>query len=338
MLFVSGWSVADLLHAVARSAFGLGAVRFLLGAMEPANFPAGVKAISEWFPVRERALAVGIFNSGTAVGAALSIPVVSFIALKWGWRSAFVATSAMGFAWVALWAATYRPSRAPQPIHKHAVPPVANQLGALLRKRETWGCILPRIFLDPITYFLVFWVPKYLQEQRGFSMADLGLLGWIPFAALGLGNIVGGALPHFLSGQGWTVNRARKTTMFIASCLVPACCFLITKVGSPAVALGLLGGMMFGHAAWANVTLPSEVFPQEVVGTVSGLGGAAGGIFGILTQLSVGWIVQRFSFTPVFLACSIPYLPVLFAVNLLIPRLGRIVDFTIQQPAPTDVE
>ncbi len=321
LIFVSGWSVADILHAFARSAFGLGAFRFLLGGMEAANFPASVKAVSEWFPMEERALAVGIFNSGTALGAAVAVPVVSFISLAFGWRVAFVTTGSLSLLWVILFGFTYRPPRSVVTAAQ-AVRQAAPSLKRLLRMREAWGCILARALIDPVTYFLVFWIPKYLQETRGFSLKDLGRLGWIPFAALAVGNLAGGAIPRYLTSRGWTVNRARKTNMLVTSFLMPVCCLLLTQVGSPYVALGLLAGMMYCHAAWANVTLPSEVFPPEVVGTISGLGGAAGGFFGILTQLSIGWIVQHFSFTPIFAVCAVVYLIGFVFVQWLIPQLG----------------
>ena len=328
LFFVSGWSVADILHAFARSAFGLGAFRFLLGGMESANFPASVKAVSEWFPMEERALAVGIFNSGTALGAAVAVPVVSFVSLAFGWRVAFVITGSLSLLWVILFALTYRPPRSVVSAAQAVTGP-APSLRRLLRMPEAWGCIVARALIDPVTYFLVFWIPKYLQEQRGFSLKDLGRLGWIPFAALAVGNLAGGAIPRFLTSRGWSVNRARKTNMLVTSFIMPVCCLLLTQVASPYVALGLLAGMMYCHAAWANVTLPSEVFPREVVGTISGLGGAAGGFFGILSQLSIGRVVQHLSFTPIFAVCAVVYLIGFGFVHWLIPQLG----FTREIPA-----
>lgn len=322
-LFVSGWSIADILHAFARSALGFGVCRFLLGAMEPANFPASIKAVSEWFPLRERALAVGIFNSGTALGAAISVPVVSYIALTFGWRYAFVVTGVLGFLWVLLWMLTYRGPRVLKD-SPGAAASSAPPLRVLLRMRETWGCVLARALTDPVTYFLVFWIPKYLQEQRGFTVADLGMLGWIPFVALGIGNIAGGAIPNILIRRGWSLNRARKSTMFAASCLIPICCLLVTRVGSPAFALGILGAMMFGHACWGNITLPSEVFPKEAVGTITGLGGSVGGFFGVLSQLTIGRVVEHFSYTPAFIGVAVAYILAFVVVQKLVPKLGVI--------------
>jgi MFS transporter, ACS family, hexuronate transporter len=334
LLFVSAWSLATIIHAPARTLWQLAAARFLLGAAEPANFPGGVKAVSEWFPMRERALAAGIFNSGTALGSALATPLVAWVALVWGWRWAFVVTGTMGFVWVAIWAwAYYLPHEHPRLraeelslILEGSAPPSGTRQAAplrtVLRMPETWGCVLARVLTDPISYFLFFWTPKYLQEARGFSLADLGRYGWIPFAALALGNIASGAIPRVLVARGWTVNGARKATMLSVSLAMPVCCLLVTQVPSVWLAVGLMACIMFGHAAWGNITLPAEVFPREAVGTVSGLGGALGALTGALTQLTIGWVVANLSFTPIFAACAMMYLVALGGVQLLIGELG----------------
>lgn len=334
LLFVSGWSVATMLHAGARSAFQLAFCRFLLGVAEPANFPGGLKAVSEWFPMRERALAVGVFNAGTAIGGALAVPVVSFVALTFGWRYAFVVTGALGFFWIAAWAAFYRspqdhPRLGPEERalildgSEGVAEPGTVPLGRLLRMKEAWGCILARVLTDPISYFLSFWIPKFLQSERGFSLADVGRYGWIPFAALAAGNIFSGAVPRFLISRGWPLSRARKATMLLVSCAMPVLCFAVTRVEGPAWALAAMSALFFGHSAWGNITLPAEVFPRHVVGTITGLGGCLGGLAGVLTQLGIGWVVQNMSFAPVFAAISMAYLLALALVHVLIGELGR---------------
>jgi MFS transporter, ACS family, hexuronate transporter len=338
LIFVSGWSVANMLHGLARTALQLSFFRFLLGAAEPANFPAGLKAVSEWFPMRERALAVGIFNAGTAVGGAFAVPVVSFIALRWGWRWAFVGTGALGFVWVLAWALFYRlPQEHPRLSPAERALILGHEAGGgeprtepsvsvrqVLRMREAWGCILARALTDPISYFLNFWIPKYLQAERGFTLAALGRYGWIPFAALAAGNIFSGAVPRWLISRGWPLDRARKATMLGVSCAMPILCFLVTRVESQAWALAVVSALFFGHAAWGNITLPTEVFPRHAVGTVTGLGGALGGLMGVLTQLAIGWVVQNLSFAPIFAAISVAYLLALALVQLLIGELGRV--------------
>ncbi len=336
MLFATGWSIANMLHALARSLPQLAFFRALLGVTEAANIPAGVKAVSEWFPLKERALAVGIFNAGTAIGGAAAVPIVTTITLYLGWRAAFVVTGALGLVWVALWAAFYQsPLRhtrlgqaeralilAGQTGEDAGGPPVS--VRRLLGMRETWGCILARVLTDPISYFLNFWIPQYLQDERGFTLTDLLKFGWIPFAALALGNIAAGAIPRALIGRGWELDRARKMTMLVVSCAMPVLCLSVTQVRDPAMALALVALVMFGHAAWGNIILPAELFPARVVATVSGLGGALGAAAGAITQLGVGKVVQAFSFKPVFAVCSGMYLLGLLFVALLCRDLGRI--------------
>jgi len=340
LIFVSAWSVANMLHGLARSALQLVFFRALLGAAEPANFPAGLKAVSEWFPMRERALAVGIFNAGTAVGGAFAVPVVSFIALRWGWRWAFVATGALGFVWVLIWAVFYRLpqdhsrlgaderalilSEGDEGPERRDAPPVS--MKRLLGMRAAWGCILARVLTDPISYFLNFWIPKYLQAERGFTLATLGSYGWIPFAALAAGNIFSGAMPRWLISRGWPLDRARKATMLAVSCAMPVLCFLVTRVESQAWALVVVSALFFGHSAWGNITLPAEVFPRHAVGTVTGLGGSFGGLMGVITQLAIGWVVMNFSFAPIFAAISMAYLVAFVLVQVLIGELGRVRD------------
>jgi ACS family hexuronate transporter-like MFS transporter len=339
MVFVTAWSLANMLHGLANSARQLAGARFLLGAAEPANFPAGVRAVSEWFPVKERALAIGIFNAGTALGSVVAVPTVSFIALTFGWRSAFVFTGALGFVWVAVWAKFYRlPADHPRlgdvertlilgddsTVRAADTQPVA--IGKLLSLRATWGCIAARALTDPISFFLTFWIPKYLQQERGFTLADVGAYAWIPFVALAIGNVAGGAIPRALVAKGWTVNRARKTTMLVTSLAMPVCYFLLPTVDSATAALFLLTIAMFGHAAWGNITLPAEVFPTRAIGTVTGLGGAFGGLAGVLTQLAIGRTVQAESFTPIFVTCGVIYLIAFALVSWLVGELGKIID------------
>ena len=336
LFFVSGWSVANMLHGLARSFGQLAFFRFLLGAMEPANFPAGVKAVSEWFPMKERALAIGIFNAGTALGSALAIPVVSFVALWFGWQAGFMVTGAVGFLWVTMWAFTYHsPKDHPrlsaeerELIMDGQQNEVHEEKGAapfwtLVRMPETWGCVLARVLTDPISYFLNFWIPLYFQKERGFELKQVGAFLWIPYVALTLGNIFSGALPRVLIARGWSINSARKTSMLLVSCAMPFCWLAITQVQSPVLAVAIVTVIMFGHAAWGNITLPAEVFPKTAIGTVTGLGGALGGLTGIITQQLIGRVAET-SFTPIFLAGGGLYLLALLLVHLLIGELGVI--------------
>lgn len=333
LVFVSGWSGASMLHAFARSFAGLTVFRGLLALMEPANFPAGVKGVSEWFPMRERALAVGIFNSGTAFGNALAVPVTAFITLRYGWRAAFVFTGALGFVWIIAWALMYRhphehprlsndereliDAGQPQEDHAQKIPVLK-----ILRMRQAWGCMLARLLTDPISYFLFFWTPKYLETERGFNLKEIGMFAWIPFAALAVGNVFSGAAPRWLISRGWSIDKARKTTMLFVSCGMVAVCYLVTHAATPMMAVTWLALVMFGHAAWGNMTLPSEVLPRSIVGTVTGFGGFLGGISGGIAQLVIGGVVMKYGYTPIFAVCSVMYLVALAAVQLLIGPIG----------------
>jgi MFS transporter, ACS family, hexuronate transporter len=337
--FLALWSVATALHFFARAPSHFMAARLLLGAAQPGNFPAGVKAVTEWFPMRERALAVGIFNSGTAIGAAIAAPFVALISLAWGWRFAFVAAGALGVFWLVLWLVFYRSPREHPWLdprerdliagdQRPAVPgvPAATLVPwrAILRMRAVWGCIVARMLTDPVSYFFIFWTPKYLQQEQGFDLAAIGRYSWVPFLALALGNLAGGAIPAAMVRRGTTLNFARKTVMLLASCVMPIACLVIVQTRDPLIAVGLVSAAMFAHAAWANITLPAESLPSSMIGTVTGIAGALGGITGIITQQAIGWTVQNLSFTPVFVVCGFVHLTALALVSALVGQLGRI--------------
>ncbi|WP_438479071.1 MFS transporter [Oleiharenicola lentus] len=334
-IFVTGWSLSTMLHFFARTPFQFASCRFLLGATEPANFPAGVKAVSEWFPMRERALAVGLFNAGTAIGAGLAAPLVSFIALTLGWRWAFVVTGGLGLIWVIVWRRVYytpkdhpRLSDAERTLildGRDADKPAEPMMPwkEILRSRATWACVLARMLTDPVTYFFVFWTPKYLQQEQGFNLADIGKFSWIPFVALALGNVFGGLVPNRLVRYGWSVNRARKSVMLLASLAMPVLCFSIAQSQIPALALTYMSLAMFFHAAWANMTLPAEVLPTRAIGSVTGLAGAMGGVVGIFTQTGIGWTVENISFGPVFAVAAFLHLTAFAAVSLLVGKIGQ---------------
>ncbi len=284
--------------------------------------------------MRQRALAVGIFNSGTAVGAAIAAPLVTWIALRFGWRYTFLAGAALSASWTALWLLFYRaPRRHPwlgaaelalieDGAGPAAVSPVP--ISCLLRRREAWGCIVARMLTDPISYFFAFWMPKFLQQERGFDLRAIGRYYWIPYVSLALGNIAGGALPALLVRGGWSVDRARKTVMLAASCVIPACFILITRSLSPSLAVALISVAMFCHASWGNMTLPAEVFPMHAVGSVSGFGGAVGSLVGAAAMLLIGWTAAASSFNMIFIVCAALPLTAWAAVCVLVPDLGRV--------------
>lgn len=336
LAFVSGWSVANMLHALARGLGGFCFFRGLLALFEPGNFPAGLKAVSEWFPLRDRALAVGIFNAGTALGNALAVPVAAFLALKFGWRAAFIFTGSLGFVWVVIWWFAYqRPQEHPrlgdeekkiifEGRSENVSAEKSVSIVQLLKLPQGWACILVRLLTDPISAFLFFWTPKYLQSERGFDLKEVGMYAWIPFVALTLGNLFSGAMPRFLIARGWTLSKARKTTMFWVSCAMAVSCLLVVKAPTPTLAVLMLAAVMFCHAAWGNITLPTEVFPSNAVGTVTGLGGFLGNVAGGITQLIIAGVVTKLGYGPVFAVCSVMYLICFALVHFLIGELGVI--------------
>jgi len=334
MVFVSGWSVANMLHVFATSVGQFSFFRFLLGVFEPGSFTGGVKAVGEWFPMRDRALAIGIFNAGTALGSVAAAPIVSVIAMHWGWKAAFFTTGALGFVWLVPWMLFFRqPGSHPflsteerelildgqseQSMKRR--PP---KLAQLLRMRETWGCVLVRALTDPISYFLLFWIPLYFQKQYHFDLQKVGMFLWIPYAAAAVGNLCSGLIPRFFMARGWELDRARKTTMILMTASLLVCLFSVTQIGNPQVALLLVAGMTFCHGGWSNITLPAEVFPQNAIASVTGLGGALGSWVGALAMLTTGRVVDAYGFTPVFVACGVLYPLALLLVYVLIGKLG----------------
>jgi ACS family hexuronate transporter-like MFS transporter len=347
VVFVSGWSLANMLHVCAGTVGQFSFFRFLLGVFEPGSFTGGVRAVSEWFPMRDRALAVGIFNAGTAFGSMAAAPIVSFVAVHWGWRAAFLVTGALGFVWVAAWWGLFKlPKDHPRLSDAERQLILADQrtdagserpvpLARLLVMRETWGCVLVRALTDPISYFLLFWMPLYFQHRHGFDLKQLGMFVWIPYAVAAVGNVCMGAVPRWLISRGWELNRARKTMMASMTCLMFVFCVLAPHVAQAPLALALVAGMTFCHAGWGNIALPTEVFPKNAVGTVTGLGGAFGSLISALSQLYIGTVVDRYGFTPIFIACAGLYPVALLLVQLLIGKLGitRTIEFGVRQPS-----
>ncbi len=316
-LAISFWSAATMLHAAARSAFHLGLCRFLLALGQAGNWPGGVKAVAEWFPPRERAFAVGLFNSGSCLGAVIAPPLVIWIALGWGWPAAFLLTGVLGFFWLAAWLTFYRlPDRhpwisaeelerirtpsTPQPQRK---PP---RWLRLLRLREVWGLVLARSLADPVWWFYVFWLPEYLKRERDFSLAMIGYFAWIPFLTAALGNFAGGALSGYLIRRGCQTLPARKTVMFAsASVMLVGIPAVLTP--DPVAALALISLATFAYSSWAAniLTLPSDLFPADTVASVSGLSGTGAGLGGMAFMLLVGWVLDRYGYVPVFTVAAL---------------------------------
>jgi ACS family hexuronate transporter-like MFS transporter len=312
MLFVGIWITASMLHSLAGGILALAAFRFLLGIGEAGNWPGAAKAVAEWFPTKERAFAMAIFNSGASIGAVVAPPLIVYVALHFGWRKAFFIGASLALIVMVIWYFLYRVptehKRLSKEEHNYILsdqPVITGQPRpwlSLFGHRQVRALIAARFFTDPIWWFLISWLPNYLKNERGFSLALIGLFAWIPFLFADIGNLSGGGASSLLIRKGWSVDRARKTVMITSALLIPVGVFAVVSTRSDAVAIAAISVIAFAFQSWiVNVlTLPSDCFPRQDVGSVAGIGGMAAGIASILFTLLVGWIGDNFSYTPVY--------------------------------------
>jgi len=327
-LSVGLWSVASGLHAVAQNAFQLGFFRFVLGVGEGGCFPGAAKGVTEWFPAEKRALAIGIANGGSAFGAVLAPPLAVWLANIATWRGAFVATGVIGVAWVVAWwwlsrGVAPQPTAAAQSACDLSAQEERPALLTLLRRLDVWGLAVMRFIFDPVFYFYMFWIPKYLSAERGVSQQQIGELTWIPFLALGISNALGGWASDGLIRRGLSAIAARRTVM-AAAALVTMASGLTGRVKTVEMALAMMSLLMFAHGFWITnyIALITDRFPKTAVGTVVGFAGTVGATGGILANTSTGWIVDQFSYGPLWLASGFLY-PLAFAVLMATVRSTR---------------
>jgi ACS family hexuronate transporter-like MFS transporter len=327
------WSVAAMCHALARSAFGFGTARFFLGLGEAGNFPASIKTVAEWFPKKERALATGIFNSGSNVGAIVAPLAVPFIAVNYGWQWAFVITGTIGFIWLIFWLLIYRRPEEHQKLkpaelaHIQSDPPESTTKipwGSLLKYRQTWAFAVGKFLTDPIWWVYLFWLPKFLNSNYGLNITQIGLPLVVIYLTADIGSIGGGWLSSTLIKRGVTVNKARKVTMLVCALAVVPIIFA-AQASNLWVAVGLVSLAAAAHQGWsANIfTMTSDMFPRRAVGSVVGIGGMAGSIGGMLIATTVGLILQyTHSYVPIFLIAGSAYLVALAIIHALVPKLA----------------
>jgi ACS family hexuronate transporter-like MFS transporter len=330
------WSVAAIGHALARTVTGFGMARFALGVGESGNFPASIKTVAEWFPVRERAFATGLFNAGTNIGAIVTPLVVPWIALTWGWRAAFIATGGLGFVWLMFWLPIYRrPQEHPkvsarelaliQSDPRESIIPV--KWSALLKHRQTWAYALGKFMTDPIWWFYLYWLPKFLDSRYGIKLANVALPLIVIYVLADIGSIFGGWLSGALIKRHWSVNAARKTTMLIAAIAIVPTMFAPAANGVW-LSVGIVGIAALAHQWWsANIfTLASDMCPRRALGTVLGIGGFAGAIGGVLFQRTTGLVLQANGndYTPIFIVCGLAYVSALLVIHLLAPRIEQV--------------
>jgi ACS family hexuronate transporter-like MFS transporter len=317
------WSAANGAHAFARNLWQFCSFRFLLGAGECGNYSGGIKVISQWFPPQERALAGGIFNAGTVIGAAAAPLIIVPIGMSLGWRWAFVLPSALGLAWLIPWLMTYRDRER----QGGAAKPRAAELsfGKLFAKRQVWGAVLVRALGGPVTHFYWYWLPEYLKRERNFSMEEIGMTAWAPALSAGLGNVIGGGFSGYLMRRGMTVDRARKTA-FCVSALLACSSMATTFVGGWLAALIAMSIATFGIATMAatHIGMMTDLFDAPVLARLTGLTGAGEGMVNMVLMVAVGAVVDRYSYGPVFVAAGLMPLLALGSVFVFVQRIQRV--------------
>jgi MFS transporter, ACS family, hexuronate transporter len=296
-LCIAWWSMAAVLHTFARGAVSLGVYRFLLGMGEAGNWPGGVKVVAEWFPEQERALASGLFNSGSSVGAILAPPIVAFVLLRFGWPTAFFVVGVAGFVWLLFWWPTYyTPAAVLQEANAPPIPP-----WQLFRTRFVWSFTVAKIFMDPVWYFYIFWFPEYLKRARNFDMAAIGKYAWIPFVVAGMGNLLGGMLSGVLLRRGYSVTVARKGALtFFAVLMTSAIPAVLVRDAWLSIALVSIAMMGYTGCLANMLSMPADVFPKNAVASVWGLASMGSGFGGMVFALITGWVVDHYSYIPVF--------------------------------------
>jgi len=348
-LSLTVWSFAAIAHAFAKTTFGFGVARAALGLSEAGNFPAAIKAVAEWFPKKERALATGIFNSGTNVGAIIAPIAVPWIAVKWGWQEAFIITGAIGLIWLVFWFIFYeipskqkRLSKAEYDyIHSDAEENHSDEKQEsvswkkLLGFRQTWAFIIGKFMTDPIWWFLLFWLPSFLKSEYQMEGTQVSLPLALVYTMTTFGSIGGGWLSGYLIKKGWPVYRARKVSMLaFALCVIPVVSAQALGKMNPWFAVLVIGLAASAHQAWsANIfTTSSDMFPKKAVGSVVGLGGMAGAVGGILIARLAGVLLDHFKalghietgYYIMFIIAGLAYLLAWFIMHILAPKMKKV--------------
>ena len=319
--FILAWSVSQALHAFTMGKWSLALYRFALGLSEPGNWPAAAKAVQEWFAPSDRALGIGVFNAGSSVGSAIAPPLVAWVTLQYGWRAAFVVTGLLGFGWLVAWMLIYRtgPYLAAAPAHGESA---ARMNGwQIFKQRGCWSLFVARFFTDPVIYFVIFWLPEYLRNERHFNLNEVGEYAWVPFVFGGIGYLVGGALSSRLIQRGWTLPRSRKFVMALGAAFLPVA-ILAPFVPAAWMAIAATCFVTWGHAFWVSnlQALPTDLFRPKEIATASGFTGMGGAIGGMLAQLGTGYLVAHFSYAPVFIIAGLMHPLSAFLVYLWLPE------------------
>lgn len=312
-IMIVWWSLANMLHGFVSGVLGLGIVRFLLGLGEGGGFPASAKAVSEWFPAKERAFAFGIFNTGSSLGAVIAPPLLALVITVFDWRWAFILTGLLGLIWVIAWLKIYeRPAKnrfitetekstiIQALTEDDAEEKVALPWISLFRYRKVWGLLTVKFLTDAGWFFFIFWLPKYLNDVRGLDIIGIGSYAWIPYAFAGAGSFLGGWFSSYLLKKTNSLNISRKIPMAIAASMLPLSLFI---VGAPLMgAIIFFGLAMFGHQLWSTIvqTLATDMFPSRIIGSVSGLMGCIGTYGAMLFSFCIGFVIEQYGYGPAF--------------------------------------
>jgi ACS family hexuronate transporter-like MFS transporter len=336
LIAITVWSVASMAHAAARTAFGFGTARFALGLGESGNFPTAIKVVAEWFPKKERALATGIFNAGSNVGAVAAPAVVPWITVTLGWPAAFLLTGAIGFLWIFFWLLFYEVPEKKKSLSRAELDHIlsdpeehaSGKVGwlELLRYRQTWAIVIGKFLTDPIWWFYLYWLGKFLNARFGLTLIKLGLPLVAVYALADLGSVGGGWASSALIKRGGTVNSSRKKVM-LACALAVVPVMAADRVSGLWAAVLLVGLAAGAHQAWsANIfTFASDMFPKRSVGSVTGLGGMAGAIGGMLFSTLAGHILQwTGSYLTLFVISGSAYLVAFGIIQILVPKLDPV--------------
>ena len=334
MLSATVWSLSSMSHALARNAFEFGMARLGLGLGEAANFPAAIKTVASWFPRRERALATGIFNSGSNIGAVAAPIIVPIMAANFGWHSAFLVTGSLSMLWVIVWTLTYRePERHPRLslaelalIRSDHDEPVLHKVpyAQLLTKRAAWAFIIGKFLTDPVWWFYLNWLPGFLHDNYKLDLTRLGPPLIAIYVSADVGSVGGGWISSRLLAHGWMVGKARKTAMLICALAVTAAIFVPEAHGNLWLTVALISIAAAAHQGWsANIfTISSDCFPRSAVGSVVGLAGFAGALGGVFAAKAIGaWLTfSHDRYGPLFFAAGSMYLIALLVIQVLLPR------------------
>jgi ACS family hexuronate transporter-like MFS transporter len=326
------WSLAAMAHSFARSASGFGAARFALGLGEAGNFPAAIKTVAEWFPRKERALATGIFNAGSNVGAVVAPLLVPWITITYGWQEAFIITGAIGFAWLGFWWFLYEVPQRSARLSKGELayiqsdPPDPAEkipLAKLLSYKQAWAFAIAKFLTDPIWWFYLYWVPKFLYKTYGLTLDKIGIPLVIIYLMADVGSVGGGWLSSAFIKRGWEVNKGRKVAMLICALAVTPIVFA-AQAAEMWMAVALLSLATAAHQGWsANLfTTASDMFPRKAIGSIVGFGGMAGSIGGMLLSTSAGLLLEwTGSYMTLFIIAGISYVLALGIFHAVVPRL-----------------